>query len=847
MAKPEKSKISKTNKKPSREKVAVKKQEVKTNLELRVIGRGNEIYLERFEKGFDVQKWIDENENDIFGAFNDGEDLLIEAKDVIIMVEKPEKMILFQKPDSKDRFANGEIKRLSAFYKKKKYKIIVSEIETKSEGKFTFYNPKKETILALHAQAIDHLLTWKSQEKLDLKKITIHIREWIENSSQSYFSHLTIGGKEADEEEIESSPKSGFAGPWFVEKNRLRELRPAMLDNTNKNKIKKSTNKESKEGKGNESDLDEMSYFVRAIETAHKLKDALDRREAIGFILEAVASYQSHEINKASLISLAMDMAESNKNELDKMGELEQIIEILVKTNIIDKRVLFSRAIEIAEEFSDLYKIDVFILIAFSLVKIDEIDKAKLLLTRALKTTKSLGDFKAGKVAQIGSVYAMIGNKDQAKQLIEQALEFSAKIKNPDTQVNSFSDIIYALEKVTELNKTGFLVKIIKIAEGIKYPDQKSRAVSKILNHLSKMPDIDKGLIIKSAYEITKMLEGKGDSYSEIPKEFAEVGEYSIALDVVERIQSDYGKADALGSIAITISRNRDFKRALDIANKIHHPDKMAYVLSIIAGNLTEAGEFTQALGIAKGSDDPAIIEGCITTIIRSLGSAININKKEFFAQLLNLVTRINDADYKRNALSTILEGISIYQDTSCKPVLNQTLEIIEKFEDEYDKFTLIARLAECWANIGDLAKAILLISRKSKVLNEYEKDSAMGVIAGGFARTENFEKAFELVKSISSSSSQVNALEIISNCIPGSTASNKDELLKSALKVGESIQDEWNQSEVLSHITGGFARVGDFKLAFEMAEKIKKEKSKVKALQSIASALATKSTVANQ
>jgi tetratricopeptide (TPR) repeat protein len=342
---------------------------------------------------------------------------------------------------------------------------------------------------------------------------------------------------------------------------------------------------------------------------------------------------------------------------------------------------------------------------------------------------------------------------------------------------------------------------------------------------------------------------GNLDGYSELASliaiRYAESGLLDVAVDLAETVEDPYSREQLLGSIAAECVEFGESEYADELLQMISDPGLYSVAMEQMAVKYAEAGAFDKALEIAREIDDSGQALSRIAFIQADGGLA---------AQALELVRSIEDPILKAVSL-TELAARNLRQNRKAEGVelLTEAAEAAEGIEFSQDRINSFVEIASLYQESGQDEEALQLLSRASRLADEFEderdmsvaqdtrKDQMLATVAAGFARLQHYNQAEPVIEKLEDpfqfSEAATNlALEYHKAGQSGQALN----LLKEALEVaqGEEVYGERGltlRENSLAELAVAYSTINHYEDALRVAEMISSHNLRHGALKEVA------------
>lgn len=293
--------------------------------------------------------------------------------------------------------------------------------------------------------------------------------------------------------------------------------------------------------------------------------------------------------------------------------------------------------------------------------------------------------------------------------LLFQAQDITEKIKNKYDKGSALFTITGEYIERGDYKLALYLLdKITKIANSINDNVSKSILLSLVSGYYIELEKFNQ------AYKLfdTKNESDKESILAEVAKKFANNGEISKALHLVNNMKFSIFKSDVLAEVAKTYAKNKKYHKALQIVKKIKDKHIKISALAYIANVYRERGN-------KKLAND-------------TLDKALSIEKK------------INDNYFKVSSLILIeKEYIKIGNIKLALYLLDRAQSICIYIKDR-SGLILLSDIIEEYVNLGKFTKALKLTDT---IKNKRNRSFALFRILKKYAEIGEYKKALEIIE----------------------------------------------------------------------------------------------------
>ncbi len=334
--------------------------------------------------------------------------------------------------------------------------------------------------------------------------------------------------------------------------------------------------------------------------------------------------------------------------------------------------------------------------IAMAYLESEKIDKAVETLNQALKIAEKIEfeEDKARSLAEIATVYAKANEKEKALDIINKAFDIVYKTEDEGIKVLTLSEISFAYfesdmkDKALEILSNAYEIAKDEMA---KIKDGNPWLLICIANAYIEVEQEDKALdILNQALKIAEKIESytayygaaKAQALTQIAVSYTKAGQDNKALEVIEKIDSDYTECDkavALYSISNTYIKAKQIDKALNILEKalgIVEKEGRCFIggdmslLEKIAISYSKADKKDKALEILSKDlkEEEKVKVNEVLTLIKKAEINIKEDKKEealnslnkALDKISNIVETVVEIEYPKTLKAWLLKEIAI-------------------------------------------------------------------------------------------------------------------------------------------------------------------------------------------
>jgi len=545
-------------------------------------------------------------------------------------------------------------------------------------------------------------------------------------------------------------------------------------------------------------------------------------------------------------------------------GNIEQANKMLVESLKIAK--LISDKILRAEALSS---------VAVEQARIENFDQANEIFTEALKTAKSISKkfYRIKALSSIAIGLAETGNLKHTNEIFTQELKLAKSISDKLEYAIAIDSIANAQANA------GAFEKAVELTESVSDSWTRLSAIKPILDAQAKSADVEKAnklfdRAIKIA-ESTHELMSRQELLSAIAVAQVNKGDLKQALKTAKLATEEWGNSEVLISIATAEANLGHLEKALEVAMTIPYgwnnwrraqAIKPALVALINTGDIDKASEtFAEALKTDETHFDELNRLTALSSIAIEQAKLGNMNEAdEIIADALKIAESITDESERDRALSSIahayankgdfekankiaggivyegslidaLNSIAIAQSkfgdiNSAAKIFAKAFEIAKSNSAQSNRQSELSSIAVAQAKIGNINKANEIFAEALKFIDKagsFNHGSSLRSIgvaqiqAGFFDQAKNsFTTA--LKTEYATQFKGIHALILSAEAGLQAKLGNvdkADEIFAEALKIAQSLADEWDRSQTLSSLARAYPIPGNFEQALKIAE----------------------------
>jgi len=446
--------------------------------------------------------------------------------------------------------------------------------------------------------------------------------------------------------------------------------------------------------------------------------------------------------------------------------------------------------------------------------------------------------YKSEALIEISSVLAEQGKQEEAKKIIEQAIQTAQYIEDS-------SDKSWKLKEIhSELVKQGrpedaekIFEKVIQTAQNIENRYHKSSALLDILSELTKQGKlIEAEKMLEQVIKITEQIEDR-DAQSRImmqlSSELVKQGKFGEGIKLVNKIEETHFKSVALKEVSIELARQGNLKEAIRTAEKIEDSSKIFQALQEVSLELAKQGKPDEAIKIAEKIEDGPDYSSTLKGISSEFARQGNLE------EAIKTVEKIEDRYQKSEALKEIsLELIK-------QGKLEDAEHIAKKITDSLNRNWALKNILYEQVKQGN-SEDVYRIAKKF-ANDSYDKSRDLSTILIELIKRGNSEYAIKTAESIENNTIKSRALLVVSSeLVKHGKPEKAKKIMGDAIETAEKIEARNIKSEMFLEISSELAKQGKpeeaertIEKAIKTAEKIEDSSQKFSTLFEISELLA--------
>jgi tetratricopeptide (TPR) repeat protein len=544
-------------------------------------------------------------------------------------------------------------------------------------------------------------------------------------------------------------------------------------------------------------------------------------------ILEATTSNKKESKSTLYLFEKAIEIAQAIPNYSSKINTLSNIAVKLSKSG--EKQLslkIFAQIIKLVQktnkDFSEYEQEEALRDTSIKLAQAGFIEQA---LDFGKKIPSNL--IKAQVFNEVSLILTESGKREQAQQILEQALQYARLITgNYYYEANGscanykheiLAKIAANLSLQAQLNKALQIAQTISgcsSASGESTQDYQTWAFLGILNNLQQLEPIKQTWY--SSQKISPPRE-KAVVWSKIAVKMAEIGETSFALSIGKKLATDipspttinsafdigsfFAREQSLAEIGIKLAQKQQLNSAMEIArtlienkqslptfldNYFYYPKSKISVLSEIGKQMVATKKLIEALQLIKNIPDKT------TKIFVQIAVASELQKSGQQGQAKQLFQTLSLPSAPTKTSKD--DDYQIFHDIAVALVVakqtEKAVQMANAIQRDIDKESTLTDIATQLADLGEITSALNLVKN---IQGEGYKKSINDKITMKLIEQGQLEQALQIL----SSQSEVD-LALISQIAEKFASAGKKE---QAIKTAESIKDSEYKAKTLAAI----------------------------------------------
>ena len=434
----------------------------------------------------------------------------------------------------------------------------------------------------------------------------------------------------------------------------------------------------------------------------------------------------------------------------DPLGKFYKIRKI---AGAYSRAGLFREAMTVANTITWSYeKGTILILIADYHAAVGEKEEASQLVFQAFENSKRTEDssWKARLLWDIAHNFSLAGERGKMKELLFQLLESVTEMLGQEKDSVTRLWIGFALVGISSgFTEVGMFDEALDSAGIIENKSSKVEAITNVAEkfyELGKTVETEK--LLNQAMDITNLIEEdykKLLAVKALAVSYARLGRIPDALASTRLIEQNISRFHTLSDIVGELASAGKRKEAVELQNEAlalaetfkeeHRRNKVEYS---IAAMFVENGFYDEALGVTESISDSGEKAEILVKIAEDY-----LKSGEMAEVIQYLKSSIKTVDMMENSWEKygILKRIaSILAATGNKELLSQLLEITSDIEFPKYRAEVLGRIAEAYAELGEIEKASgifsLALGAIKEISGDFEMDgkcNALAEIGSGF------------------------------------------------------------------------------------------------------------------
>ncbi len=427
------------------------------------------------------------------------------------------------------------------------------------------------------------------------------------------------------------------------------------------------------------------------------------------------------------------------------------------------------------------------------------------------------------------SVYAS-GRHDVSHKILNQAYQTANKITDVNSKANMLCKIAITYKNIGQQKDA---LKLLKQAQKTVLSENgkdKDQTLSIIANTYVKCDLYKQAEII--AKDVDKNVLSLNNFFTIMTEEYIKTGKYDQAFAIAQR------EGDSIYEIiACQYAKSHQWEQAFNTVNSIKNDSSKSSTLIFIANEYINVGQIEKA---------SILLSDALT-----LTDSFNINNDEINKYDEKLRDTYHDL-YIGSKVSALADIASVYykagQKDKATELFSDALQLADTMIVDTMRFMDISHICKLYIELGLYDKAVQIASTKFN--DTLHKDKIFYYMAISYTKGKQYELAHDVIKSMDTEILKINALtEIAGLHADQGEKDNAKELLAEARQMmnlerkfitqyfKNTVLDIMSDGSVKS-ISVGYAKIGQYNTAINIANSIKRIDYKADALNEIADAV---------
>jgi tetratricopeptide (TPR) repeat protein len=484
---------------------------------------------------------------------------------------------------------------------------------------------------------------------------------------------------------------------------------------------------------------------------------------------EAALADLAFQYAVAGELNQALDLSDRLDQKSKILSVVVQMIEPLASQRSPDQLVaILTRVSQNADALkTPAVKVNLLTQIAQAWIRSERQDQAIAILPKLLTTVQSIKDAeeREKQVATIAVMYAKVGNFDQAIKLaetltVEQKDDTLGEIASSLAAVGQFESALQMVDRIqSNFYKASTLEQIsLAYTKAGKKPEALT-VLSQAVQFVEKM-------------DVEQESQERNDFLGSFAVQFVEIGQDEKAFQVIGKIEP-FARASKAADLADYYLERKQYDRVMQVIQVMKaagDQDRVSSTLSSLATHYITLGQYDRALEIANTLEDRSPWEGQSVGVTpdpegRSgkLGVltylASEYAKKGEKAKAIALFDSVLNLA-KSSATSTEWAEIALTYDQAIGDrvkaimILDRALNQARQKPDPSFQDFILSRLAEIYATIGDVEKALQVVNLvpidpQNPEQSQQSKAETLVNIASTLYEKGAFKEALPILRSI--------------------------------------------------------------------------------------------------
>ncbi|HLO51245.1 MAG TPA: hypothetical protein VK211_22715, partial [Kamptonema sp.] len=385
----------------------------------------------------------------------------------------------------------------------------------------------------------------------------------------------------------------------------------------------------------------------------------------------------------------------------------------------------FDSALTIIETIEDPYKkVDALARLAEAYSKAGVQDKAFEMLEQAVQVTPEPGmstmEIRQISLCLIAKTYVAIGEYSQAIQVV-QNYSYIRDEPYPLIRYDLFLDPSKRSEllELAQARNVQQITRILQVGDDEITCEHQVVALAEVAGECANGEQFEfamQALRVADSIEFGKESRAKAfklNALSKIAVKYAEIGQFDLAIQVVEKIDAIGWRASPLKNIACKLAKAGQYDRAFKLIETIERANEKNEALEELAKQYAETGHYDKALQITKSIKMIDYQDSAFLKIVQ------NYIKSGHYKQAFQIAKRKRRNDFKLDLLIAIAEASA--QVKKASQVLSQALRETKTIKSPGGKVFALTDIAIKYAAFRQETKSLALLAQAIEIVESDE------------------------------------------------------------------------------------------------------------------------------